>query len=128
MCGYGRSHLPASVVSNLSVITSPWIEGPWTVMAYDAFHLLMDTRKTIGWNLRRLRIDKGISQERLALDAGIDRSYTSRVERGIENVTIATLDAYARVLQVNVRELFNEPNADSVLPKPMKSGRKSISR
>ena len=66
----------------------------------------MDVRRTIGWNLRRLRVDRGLSQERLALEAEIDRSYVGRVERGRENVTVATLEAFAKVLSVSVSELF----------------------
>ena len=42
----------------------------------------MDVRKRIGWNLRRLRKERGISQEDFATDSGFDRGYISGVERG----------------------------------------------
>ncbi|MGZ9719104.1 helix-turn-helix domain-containing protein [Rhizobium miluonense] len=84
----------------------------------------MDVRRTIGWNLRRLRVDRGLSQERLALEAEIDRSYVGRVERGRENVTVATLEALARVLSVNVSELFAEVDPKSARPPSLRSGRK----
>ncbi|MBY2925806.1 helix-turn-helix domain-containing protein [Rhizobium leguminosarum] len=84
----------------------------------------MDVRQTIGWNLRRLRVAKGLSQERLALEAEIDRSYVGRVERGMENVTVATLEAFARVLSVNVSALFAEIDPRAPKPKPLRSGRK----
>ncbi|MBX5141425.1 helix-turn-helix transcriptional regulator [Rhizobium lentis] len=84
----------------------------------------MDVRRTIGWNLRRLRVDRGLSQERLALEAEIDRSYVGRVERGRENVTVATLEAFAKVLSVSVSELFAEIDPKDVRPQSLRSGRK----
>ncbi|WP_271023188.1 helix-turn-helix transcriptional regulator [Rhizobium sp. RCAM05973] len=84
----------------------------------------MDVRQTIGWNLRRLRVAKGLSQERLAFEAEIDRSYVGRVERGTENVTVATLEAFAKVLSVNVSELFAEINPENTKPPGLRSGRK----
>jgi transcriptional regulator with XRE-family HTH domain len=87
----------------------------------------MDTRKTIGWNVRLLRVERGLSQERLALEADIDRSYVGRIERGTENVTVAALDAIAAALSVPVSRLFIEPD-ESVPPRPLPSGRKRRSR
>lgn len=84
----------------------------------------MDVRRTIGWNLRRLRVTQGLSQERLALEAEIDRSYVGRVERGKENVTVATLEAFARVLSINVSELFVEIDPKDTRPPSLRSGRK----
>lgn len=84
----------------------------------------MDTRATIGWNLRKLRVEQGLSQERLALEAGIDRSYVGRVERGEENVTVETLEALASVLQVPVRYLFNEIDPAEGRPSTLRAGRK----
>ena len=84
----------------------------------------MDARAIIGWNLRRLRVAQGLSQERLALAAGIDRAYVGRVERGSENVTIATLEAMARALAVPVAHLLAEPDGAAQRPAPLKAGRK----
>jgi transcriptional regulator with XRE-family HTH domain len=84
----------------------------------------MDARKIIGWNLRKFRVAKGLSQERLALEAGIDRSYVGRVERGSENVTISTLELIAAVLQVSVASLLQEPESGSPAPRSLSSGRK----
>lgn len=83
----------------------------------------MDTRKTIGWNVRLLRVKLGLSQERLALEADIDRSYVGRIERGTENVTVAALDAIAKALRVPVSRLFTEPDEINP-PPPLRSGRK----
>lgn len=84
----------------------------------------MDARTIIGWNLRRLRVAQGLSQERLALAAGIDRAYVGRVERGSENVTISTLEAMARALAVPVAHLLVEPDGEAERPAPLKAGRK----
>jgi len=43
----------------------------------------MDLRQRFATNLRRIRNDRGVSQEGLANDAGIDRAYLSRVERAV---------------------------------------------
>lgn len=84
----------------------------------------MDARKIIGWNLRKLRVEKGLSQERLALEAHIDRAYVGRVERGKENVTVSTLEALARVLDVPIGTLFVEPAPNTPMPAPLPAGRK----
>ena len=84
----------------------------------------MDTREIIGWNLRRLRVSRGISQERLALEAAIDRAYVGRVERGEENVTVSTLEALANALEERVSELFVEPAENSEPTPPLRPGRK----
>lgn len=86
----------------------------------------MDTRQILGWNLRLLRVAKGLSQERLALDSGIDRSYVGRVERGSENVTLQRLESFATVLGVTVAELLTEPkHVGDDGPPRLKAGRKA---
>ena len=85
----------------------------------------MNAREMLGWNLRRLRVAKGLSQERLALEAGIDRSYVGRVERGSENVTITRLEAFAMVLDVSVAQLFTEPTSPTIALPHLKAGRKA---
>jgi transcriptional regulator with XRE-family HTH domain len=60
-------------------------------------------------NIRRLRLERGLTQEALAVDAGIDRTYVSRLERGLENPTVAVLEKLARALSSNIEELFSAP-------------------
>jgi len=50
--------------------------------------------------IKRIRVKRGISQERLAFDTGIDRSYMGGLERGAENPTIDLLDRIAKTLDV----------------------------
>ena len=51
-------------------------------------------------NIRRLRVANGLSQEVLAVDAEIDRTYVSRLERGLENPTVIVLERLANALSV----------------------------
>jgi transcriptional regulator with XRE-family HTH domain len=50
-----------------------------------------DVRRTVGRNVKRLRIAAGISQAKLAERMGIDRAYVSGLELGQPNPTIVTL-------------------------------------
>ena len=62
-------------------------------------------------NIRRLRLARELSQEMLAVDAGIDRTYVSRLERGLENPSVAVLEKLARALASNIEEFFTAPRA-----------------
>ena len=53
-----------------------------------------------------------VSQESFAVDAGIDRTYVSRLERGLENPTVGVLEQIAVALRVEITELFAMPAAD----------------
>jgi transcriptional regulator with XRE-family HTH domain len=83
----------------------------------------MKGRALFAWNLRRLRSEQGISQERLAADAGVDRAYVSELERKRGNATLDLLDKIASVLEVPLSEFFCEPEIGAKRPKPLKSGR-----
>jgi transcriptional regulator with XRE-family HTH domain len=75
-------------------------------------------------NIRRLRVASGLSQEVLAVDAEIDRTYVSRLERGLENPTVAVLERIAKALSANIEELFKVPRAGEPAPRPLKGGRR----
>lgn len=68
----------------------------------------METRVLVGWNVRRIRVSKGVSQERLAFDANVDRSYLGGLERGEHNPTVDVLERVAKVLDVPLRDLFDD--------------------
>ena len=57
-------------------------------------------------NIRNLRGKRGLSQERLALEAGVDRTLVSKIERMIANPTLAVLTRLAVVLEVPVVRLL----------------------
>jgi len=84
----------------------------------------MDARKLVAWNLRRVRVERGLSQEALAVDAEIDRTYVSRLERNMENPTVAVLERLARALGVGIVEFFVVPRVGARPPKPLPSGRR----
>jgi transcriptional regulator with XRE-family HTH domain len=75
-------------------------------------------------NIRRLRVGRGLSQEALAVDAEIDRTYVSRLERGLENPSVAVLERLAKALSANIEELFKVPRAGEAAPRPLKGGRR----
>jgi transcriptional regulator with XRE-family HTH domain len=85
----------------------------------------MNARELVAWNVRRLRVLRGVSSETLAADAGVDRSYMSRVERGIANPTIDILERIAGVLEVEIAELFVIPQPTDERPAPLPGGRHS---
>ena len=62
----------------------------------------------LGKTIRRLRISQGISQEKLALLAEVDRSYVGRVERGDNNAAVLTLKRLADALGMTISELMAE--------------------
>jgi transcriptional regulator with XRE-family HTH domain len=84
----------------------------------------MKATALVAWNLRRLRVKRGISQEALAVDAGVDRSYVGRIERGLENPTVETLDRFATALGVLAAELLSVPKPNEKPPATLRKGRK----
>ena len=67
----------------------------------------MDIRQRLGRNLRRLRKEKGWSQEAFAEEAGVHRTYVSDIERGARNPTIAIVEQLARPLGVPPARLLD---------------------
>ena len=67
----------------------------------------MDVRARLGRNLRRLREEKGWSQEAFADEAGIHRTYISDLERGVRNPTITVVEKLARPLGVTPGSLLD---------------------
>jgi transcriptional regulator with XRE-family HTH domain len=68
-----------------------------------------DFRQVIARNVRVARAARGISQEALADEAGVDRSYMSRIERGVTWVGVEILVKLAAVLEVEPHELLLRP-------------------
>ncbi|MFG0904920.1 helix-turn-helix domain-containing protein [Photobacterium damselae] len=67
---------------------------------------MKDLAKCFGANLRKKRKEKKFSQDQLALQADIDRSYIGRIERGEVNITLEKIYQLASVLECDVRELL----------------------
>jgi len=79
----------------------------------------MDVRRLVGRNLRRLRLDRGVSQEQLAHDADIAPSYLSQIETGKRSPTVTLLQALATALRMPIVEFFadGKPSATKGLPR-----------
>lgn len=69
-----------------------------------------------GRNLRRIRLAKGFTQEKLANELSIEISQISRIERGLINTSISTLFSISKILDTDLNDFFiNQPdlNIDS---------------
>jgi transcriptional regulator with XRE-family HTH domain len=69
----------------------------------------MDLRESFATNLRRLRAAKGLSQDNLAHEAELSRSYLNKLEHGRFYASLKTLGRVADVLQVEPVELLRLP-------------------
>ena len=67
----------------------------------------MDIRSRLGFNIRRLRQEKGWSQEAFAAEADIHRTYVSDIERGARNPTITVVEKLAKPLGVTAGTLLD---------------------
>jgi transcriptional regulator with XRE-family HTH domain len=71
-----------------------------------------------------MRVRQSLSQENLSVDAGIDRTYVSRIERGLENPTVAILERLARAMSEQIVEFFTEPTKNEPAPKALRGDRR----
>jgi transcriptional regulator with XRE-family HTH domain len=67
----------------------------------------VDIRKRLGANVRRLRLEKGLSQEDYAFEAGIHRTYVSDIERGSRNPTATVIEKLAKPFGVKPGRLLD---------------------
>ncbi|MDR1708247.1 MAG: helix-turn-helix domain-containing protein [Candidatus Accumulibacter sp.] len=63
-------------------------------------------RKILAGKLRRLRAERKMSQEDLALEAELHRTFVAHVERGARNISIDNIEKLADALAVEVHELL----------------------
>ena len=66
----------------------------------------MTINKQLGYRIRYLRQNKGLSIEALALEAEINRNYLGDLERGMRNPTAVVLNKIAKALDVDLSTLF----------------------
>ena len=67
-----------------------------------------DLRKILADNVRRHRAKVGISQDEFAILCGVHRTYVGSIERCERNVTLATLELFAKALGVSVPQLLTK--------------------
>ena len=79
----------------------------------------MEIREIFARNLRAIRQAKSLSQEELAHQAGIDRTYISSLERSVYNASLDVVGRLAKALGIESAELLRDP------PREPKSATKS---
>lgn len=67
----------------------------------------METLKLLGARIRKLRTERGISQEELAFLCGTNQGHIGRIERAENNTTLDVVDSIARGLGISISELLN---------------------
>jgi transcriptional regulator with XRE-family HTH domain len=65
-----------------------------------------DINKRVGMRIRKLREQKGWSQEFLADEADLHRAYIGQIERGEKNIGLANLEVIANALEVSLGKLL----------------------
>ena len=68
--------------------------------------LKSDILKLFGENVRKIRREKGLSQEELAFKANLHRTYIGMIERAEKNITLINIEKIANALEVNIKELL----------------------
>jgi transcriptional regulator with XRE-family HTH domain len=69
----------------------------------------MDLRDVFASNLGRLRHERGLSQDALAYEADVSRSYLSQLEKGAFHVSLKTIGKLAEALDVDPAEFLRVP-------------------
>jgi len=70
-----------------------------------------DARAVLAYNVRHLRVRRGWSQEDLAMECDLDRTYVSAVERARWNVSLANIERLATALERQAWQLLKPPAA-----------------
>jgi transcriptional regulator with XRE-family HTH domain len=69
----------------------------------------MDWKAVVGGNVRRLRLERGLTQEQLALEAELDLTYVGGIERGKRNPSLLAIVRLAGALNIDPAELLSRP-------------------
>jgi DNA-binding XRE family transcriptional regulator len=98
------------------VVYEPWLVKPWLFRRFFARLMalkqvmsrktLEEVRQDLALNLKALRAAKGLAQERLALDAGVDRTVVSKIERAKTNPSLDVLLKLANQLDTSLARLL----------------------
>jgi len=65
-----------------------------------------DINKEVGFNIRKIREEKGLSQKQLGTLGGLHRAYIGQIERGEKNIGLKNLEKIAKALRVDIKAFF----------------------
>lgn len=69
-------------------------------------------RENLGINIKNIRINKGFTQEKLALESSISRSHIAMIEAGKRDITVSALFKISRALNVDLKQIFSFDNVE----------------
>ncbi|MBA7617822.1 HTH-type transcriptional regulator DdrOC [subsurface metagenome] len=67
---------------------------------------MSNINKEVGFRIREVRQERGLSQEKLAALADLHRAYIGQIERGEKNIGLKNLEKIAKALNVNIKDLL----------------------
>ena len=67
---------------------------------------MADINKQVGARIRKYRLAKGLSQEKLAFEADLHRAYIGQIERGEKNIGVQNLQKIATALKIKISKLI----------------------
>jgi len=67
----------------------------------------MDIKQKFGISVKKLRKERNLSQEDLALEAELDRTYINSIEKGNRNVSLLNIEKISKALKVKIKDLFD---------------------
>jgi len=86
----------------------PWTASLLDCILWNVSKIFNQSKKTLADRVKTLRLEAGLSQEQLALEADIDRTYASQIERAIGNPSLKVICKLAEVLNVSPIELLGK--------------------
>lgn len=81
----------------------------------------MELQQQLGKAIRAIRTKQGLSQEKLALEAGVDRRYMSDIENGTRNISLNVIDRLSTGLRLSVSQLLKAAEDIESLPLTVKT-------
>ncbi|MFT7086422.1 MAG: transcriptional regulator with XRE-family HTH domain [Vicingaceae bacterium] len=66
----------------------------------------MNIQVKFGQKLKELRLEKRLTQEKLAHLAEIDRTYLPGIEKGERNVSLSVIDKLSKALNIEIKDFF----------------------
>jgi ribosome-binding protein aMBF1 (putative translation factor) len=100
-------HVPLSLSERQPKASKNEIHRPWYDRRHSSSFWTMDVRQRLAANMKRLRKERGWSQEALADEASLDRTYISGIERVVKNPTITVVERVAAALGCRLGELLD---------------------